>query len=105
MTSIQKCLVGDRKTAGGCFWRRETRDSLPQKIEVNEDIQSRKTFENTGLPKPVIQIDAHTGEVIQIHSSIGQAAKSVGIHSKGIKDVISGKQRTAGGYSWQFAEQ
>lgn len=105
MTSIQKCLVGDRKTAGGFFWKRETRDSLPQKIEVNEDIQSRKTFENTGLPKPVIQIDAHTGEVIQIHSSIGQAARSVGIHSKGIKDVINGKQRTAGGYSWQFAEQ
>ena len=43
--------------------------------------------------------------VVQIHSSIKQAAKSIGINSKGISDVLKGKQPSAGGFFWRFAGQ
>ena len=105
MSSIQKCLAGERKTAGGYVWRREKHAWTPQKIDVTIDkISNKAPIENSGLPKRVVQIDIITGEVIQIFGSIGQAAKSIGINSKGIHDVIKGKQKTAGGYFWQLAD-
>lgn len=105
MTSIQKCLVGERKTAGGYIWKREKKESVPKKLDLGKHNTSEKiSVENAGLPKRVVQIDVVTGEVIRIHDSVGQAAKSIGINSKGIHDVIKGKQKTAGGYLWQFAD-
>lgn len=104
MTSIQKCLAGERKTAGGYIWKREEKESIPQKIDVEDNTIKKPSIENTGLPKRVIQIDVVTGEVIRIHGSVGQAARSIGINSKGIHDAIKGKQKTAGGYLWQFAD-
>lgn len=104
--SIQKCLVGNRKTAGGYIWRREKRESKPRAIEVSQNTTHMiPSSDHSWLPKPVVQINPRSGEIIKVHDSINQAAKSVGVHSKGIRDVISGKQKTAGGYSWQFANQ
>ena len=106
ITSIQKCLAGDRKTAGGYIWRREKKENKPQAIKITQNETSSIPITNSnGFPKPVIQIDPISGEAIMIHDSITQAAKSVGINSKGISDTIKGKQKTAGGYSWQFANQ
>ena len=36
------------------------------------------------------------------YSSIGGAANDVGINRKGISDVLKGKQKTAGGFIWEY---
>jgi hypothetical protein len=104
-SSIQKCLAGQRKRAGKYFWSREMFGSSPAGIgTIINDLETRDSQINSGLSKPVIQIDPATGELIAIHSSISTAAKIVGIDKKGISDVLRHKQKTAGGYTWQLYE-
>ena len=103
--SIQKCLAGERRRAGDFFWRREEYGSNPLGIEELLNAQdTHTTKENTGLSKPVIQIDPLTGEVICIHSSMSIAAKEAGVDKKGIYMVLNKKQKTAGGFFWQYAD-
>ncbi len=101
-TSVWKCLNGQYKTAGNHIWRTESSNKEPESPEIipigNSELPKR---ENTGKGKKVIQIDTQTGEVIKIYDSIASAARSVNINTKGITDVIQGKQKTAGGYYWQ----
>lgn len=59
-------------------------------------------LENIGVSKPVVKIDATTGEILRTYTSIAEAAMDVGINRKGISDVLKGKQKTAGGFIWQF---
>lgn len=101
-SSIQKCVSGQRKTAGGYIWIREKRSDQPlNKIDVLNTIKKESTHtpgENTC--KPVAKININTGEIIEVFPSIKSAAKSVGINSSGIRDVLNGKQKTAGGFFW-----
>ena len=102
VSSIQKCVNGQRKTAGGYIWIREKRNDQPlNKTDVLNTIKKESTHtpgENTC--KPVAKIDINTGEIIEVFPSIKSAAKSVGINPSGIRDVLNGKQKTAGGFFW-----
>ena len=69
--------------------------------EINATTQSN-VLENTGKSKAVIKIDVITGEILQSYSSIREAAKDVGINKRGISDVLRGKQKTSGGFFWQY---
>lgn len=102
MTSIQKCLAKQRKTSGGHVWIRERRNAPPASPEViAEIISSKETKVNwNNESTPVMQVDRMTGEILKSFPSITSAAKSVGIDGKGIRDVLTGKQRSAGGYYW-----
>ena len=101
-TSIWKCINGQFKQAGNYIWRKENAADSPdfQKTDTNSKSKYPKR-ENTGKSKKVCQIDPETGEMLNVFQSIGAAARSVNINSKGIVDVIVGKQKTAGGYYWQ----
>ena len=102
VSSIQKCVSGQRKTAGGYIWIREKRNDKPlNKTDVLNTIKRESTHtpgENTC--KPVAKININTGEIIEVFPSIKSAAKSVGINPSGIRDVLNGKQKTAGGFFW-----
>lgn len=101
-SSIQKCVNGQRKTAGGYIWIREKRSDQPlDKIDVLNTAKKDSTYtpgENSC--KPVAKININTGEIVEVFPSIKSAAQSVGINSSGIRDVLKGKQKTAGGYFW-----
>ena len=102
VSSIQKCVSGQRKTAGGYIWIREKRNDKPlNKTDVLNTIKRESTHtpgENTC--KPVAKININTGEIIEVFPSIKSAAKSVGINPSGIRDVLNGKQKTSGGFFW-----
>lgn len=102
VSSIQKCVSGQRKTAGGYIWIREKRNDQPlNKTDVLNTIKRDSTHipgENTC--KPVSKIDISSGEIIEIFPSIKSAAQGVGINPSGIRDVLNGKQKTAGGFFW-----
>ena len=105
VSSIFKCISGQRRHAGDYRWTKEKYGSTPQ-ILGKDDISSSPIIEgNDGKPKAVVQIDTTTGEVIRSFNSIGAAATSVGIHRKGISDVLAGRQKTAGGYYWGWKSE
>ena len=56
---------------------------------------------NAGTPKKeIIQIDKLTNEIIQIFPSISEAMRKTNI--KGIKDCLSNRQKTSGGFIWKY---
>lgn len=54
--------------------------------------------------KPIIQI-GKDGEEIQVFPSVREAARNIGKRPSNIFGVLSGKQKTAGGYRWKYQDQ
>ena len=52
--------------------------------------------------KKVFQLDDF-GNVIQTHPSVAQAAKNMGGSASNIRSVIYGRQHSAYGYGWRYA--
>lgn len=98
--SIYKSISGQRKRAGDFFWRREPRESYPRGIELSQMQSPDPKINWTNENVIVNQISVSTGEILNTYESINAAAKAVGIDRKGISDVLSGKQRSAGGFFW-----
>lgn len=63
-----------------------------------------KQRENTGLAKRIVQT-SKDGALVAEYASIGQAAKESGVNRRSISDVLSGVQKTAGGYIWKYADK
>ena len=53
--------------------------------------------------KPVNQLHKQTGELINEFSSIGEAAKCIGIAWQNIASVCKGNRKSAGGFAWGYA--
>ncbi|URZ16921.1 NUMOD3 domain-containing DNA-binding protein [Clostridium felsineum] len=56
------------------------------------------------LCKPVLQLDKKTGAVIAEFPSMMDAERQTGIYNGNIVKVCRGKQKSAGGYCWQYKE-
>jgi hypothetical protein len=93
--TISFVINGRQKTSGGYVWRYFDADKIPEKIE--------KTEITTPEAKEVIQLDLD-GNIIKTFPSITIASKICGICTKNIRNVINGKQKTAGGYKWKLKE-
>lgn len=67
--------------------------------------EMRKQRHDEAFYKPVIQLNKDTEEIITIFPSIGAAYRSLGkVQSGHIAAVCNGKQKTAYGYKWRYAE-
>ena len=53
-------------------------------------------------PIKVIKIDNITNKVLKIYKSITDAANNVEIDRKGIYNCLNKKQRTSGGFKWEY---
>ncbi|MGN0689922.1 MAG: exonuclease domain-containing protein [Oscillospiraceae bacterium] len=53
--------------------------------------------------KRVVQMNGNM-EIIKTYNSIAEAARTVGVDPKGIRSVVSGKQKSSGGYLWKLEE-
>lgn len=62
---------------------------------------ARATAKN-GSKTPIIQIDPKTGTVVAEYPGQSTAAKKTGIPTSCINAALRGRQRTAGGYLWQY---
>ena len=93
--TISFVINGRQKTSGGYVWRYFDADKIPEKIE--------KTEITAPEAKEVIQLDL-AGNIIKTFPSIKSASKICGICTKNIRNVINGKQKTAGGYKWKRKE-
>ena len=100
VSSIWKCINGQRNVAGGYIWRRENRQDSPMQIAPVTSIKSASDFQ----PKSIDQYDTN-GNYIQTFSSIRSAGRSLQINVKSISDALKGKQKTAGGFLWKYSQQ
>lgn len=94
LRSIQYCCGNDNRkalTAGGFQWKRKDDN---KKITA---IQKRTNFE-------VLQIDKDTKEIIQKFSSPKEASKITGINNVGITNCCNKRQKSSGGFIWEYAE-
>lgn len=104
---LEKNLIGPKK---GHTVSLETRAKISQKLKGGKtsDLQKTRSREvnqvllvgNCRGNKPVAQIDVSTGVIIQEYESVKAATMAVGLSHAGISQVLSGKQKTAGGYFW-----
>lgn len=68
----------------------------------------RWRYEDSFLPLPQLdknnfyKIDKQTGEKLKEYQSLKEAALESGIHYSSISKCLSGTQKTAGGYKWQW---
>lgn len=86
-------IRGFALTAGGYQWIK-----IAENADVPDFIGAVQT-QKSNIPISVYQC-TETGEIIHEYASIMQAAKEAGIDNKSIRNVINGKQKTAGGYMW-----
>jgi|694.fasta_scaffold00083_119 group I intron endonuclease len=87
--------------------KKQPKISESKKGKKRPDISGEKSFfyknrpANAGTPKKeIIQIDKLTNEIIQIFPSISEAMRKTNI--KGIKDCLSNRQKTSGGFIWKY---
>lgn len=57
------------------------------------------------LQKKVAMKDINTGEIIKIFNGLKEAAKFTKVNSGSICRVCKGRQKTAGGYKWEYIEE
>ena len=90
-SSIQQCVVGKCKSAGGYFWIKDD-DYAEEKL--TKLMSNKKFFYST-----IIQLDKN-GVKIAEYKSTSEAEKATGIKGKTIGQAIR-RNETAGGYIWQ----
>ena len=90
-SSIQQCLKGKIKTAGGYFW---VKDDEHAEENLTKLMSSKKFFYST-----IIQFDKK-GIKIAEYKSTSEAEKATGIKGKTIGQAIR-RNETAGGYYWK----
>lgn len=93
---ISEVCSGKRRTIGGYHWE-YTDDTLKSLADIR---RAEKEKSRTKLDKPVRCIDKNI-----IYCSMAEAERQTGICYSGISLVCHGKQKTAGGYSWEFVEE
>ena len=98
VSSIWKCLNGQRNVAGGFIWKRESRQNSPMQINPVTSTKPAKDYQ----PKPIEQYDKN-GNLIQTFPSIRSASTSLQINVKSISDALNGRQKSAGGYIWKYS--
>lgn len=88
-SAIKRCCRKELKSHNGYIW------------ECSEIIFEKK-YHNSA--KSIIQIDPKTNEIIQVFSSISQAARAFGKKTSSFRSVLDNESKTAYGYRWKTAQ-
>lgn len=105
----------------------ETKDKISQSLKnrefteetrkkISEALQGRKFSEEhkkkisegrkgsaNPYAKPIYQKDANTYEIINYFGSMSEASKETGVRQDTISSTCRGKQKTGGGFIWEYA--
>ena len=95
----------------GREFSKETKKKISDALSGREfsDEHKRKISEgrigsNNPHAKAVYQRDINTYEIINCFGSMSEASEKTGVRQDSISLTCRGKQRTAGGYIWEYAE-
>lgn len=100
---IGKCCSMKAKTAGGFQWK--YKDDISRNIVSLVKPKKEKIIKERSLPsnsRKVFQIKDDV--VIATYLSIAQASRETHIKIANISGCLCGRQKTAGGYKWKYAD-
>lgn len=100
LSEFDSIKSAERKTG---INRKNIRDALNGRLKTAGDycwaLKDTKKSEEENTSKAIYQLD-QTGKVLKKFDSIRSAERKTGINRTSIRDAISGRQKTAGGYYW-----
>jgi hypothetical protein len=112
--AISACCHGRRFSAAGFQWRFAHREPSETKTADRPTNHRAAPPEATrkvppppavpGADEPVEQVDIASGVVLKVHSSIFEAARSLGVSSHVVLACCSGRRPYAGGYAWRYQQ-
>ena len=103
---VNGCLKGRRKSTGGYLIKHLKRCSGDYKITKRKAKETEKiklTTERKGTT-PVIAIQKGTGRV-RMFLSQAECGRVLGVHQGNINRCLKGLRKSAGGYTFKYAEQ
>jgi hypothetical protein len=94
--SIQKCLKGEAKTAGGFVWKRKNEEKIiKKKVDENKETKNKIS---------VLKLNHDTEEVLKEYPSIRKAAEDNNIDPRCISLAIK-KNGTSAGFKWKYKHE
>lgn len=92
--AMQRNVCGEKKSGGGFIWK---------KVPANTDKADIEPLVYSADPqkRPVAQFE-YNGILVAEYSSIKEAARESGVNENGIRKVLQGTQKQAGGYFWEY---
>ena len=93
---ISSCCSGKRRTAGGFIWRYHGEELTKEHLAWCNEMLPDKFFK-----KRVVQYSL-SGELINIFESMSEAELRTGIPHSNISAVCNGRNKTAGGFVWEY---
>jgi hypothetical protein len=101
--NIKKVLLGEGKTGGGYMWRYKDEEEDKRRVSKYIKNQEKKILKkiNTISGKSVYKKGIN-GCILEKYNSITEASLSNNITVGNISKVLTGKGKTAGGYSWEY---
>jgi len=94
IATIALNVIGRQKSAGGYNFKPLNEE---EKIIYAEQIKPKTSA------KSVHQINKDTGEIIATYSSMTKAQEKTGIDNRRISEACKKKNKTAGGFKWEYA--
>ena len=93
----------DENIQNNCVENLEWCDS---KYNANYGTRNQRCYEsNRKHFKPIYQIDFTSGEKIKRWDCIADAARALKIHEEQISRVCKGRNKTAGGFLWEYCQE
>lgn len=91
-TAISRCLNGKSYYSMGYYWAYDNGTYNKEKYKKIESYKRTK----------VIQIDMKSKEHIRVFDSVKDAGEYIGIKPHNISNCLIGRQKSAGGYIWEY---
>lgn len=90
-SDINSCCRNKLRTAGGYIWRYTEEPLTKEHIDWCNEFVSQQVIQRT-----------KDNEVIKIWNNAKEVQNKLGIHQSSIRRCCIGKQKTAGGYIWEY---
>jgi group I intron endonuclease len=97
----QKPCIGEKHHMFGKNHTEETRQKLSEALKGRKQSEETIAKQNEAKSKSVRQISLD-GVLISVFDSMKQAAETLGIHKTAISACCRGKQKTTGGFKWEY---
>lgn len=96
-SDISLAINGKGKSAGGFFWKEGQGPSFIDlsRYEYGEALRTKNR------QRAICQYSKE-GMFLRKFESIRKAAEAIGVHSTTVLGALKGKQKTAGGYKWEY---
>ena len=84
-------------------WQQKNREAAKRRVKDQDWRNSVREGVRRVCAKPIVQLDAETGEVIRRWECARDVERELGISNSSISQCCQGKRKTTGGYRWCFA--